>query len=208
MLKPTSFLILSIIVLLNFSCKNDTQNSDKIESENVAVDTVSELPRNRAAKKDLTPQDIAVIKSVMARVMNDGYLKRFASYLVTAELTDLLSNEDGPFTVFGPTDAAIESLSAEKRKFYSNPENKAQLIEMLKSHIVVGNFDKTTLMQTIDKGGKAKLKTLAGITLMVTKSGEELIVADGKGATAKVIKGSVEGSNGSVYVVDALLNAN
>ena len=79
---------------------------------------------------------------------------------------------------------------------------------MLKSHIVVGNFDKTTLMQTIDKGGKAKLKTLAGITLMVTKSGEELIVADGKGATAKVIKGSVEGSNGSVYVVDALLNAN
>ena len=75
MLKPTSFLILSIIVLLNFSCKNDTQNSDKIESENVAVDTVSELPRNRAAKKDLTPQDIAVIKSVMARVMNDGYLK-------------------------------------------------------------------------------------------------------------------------------------
>lgn len=208
MLKPTSFLILSVFVLLSFSCKNDTQNSEKIESETVAVDTASELPKNRAAKKDLTPRDIAVIKSVMARVMNDGYLKRFASYLVTAELTDLLSSQDGPFTVFGPTDTAIESLADEKRKFYSNPENKAQLVEMLKSHIVEGNFDKTTLMQTIAKSGNAKLKTLAGITLTITKSGEDLIVADGKGVKAEVIKGSVEGSNGSVYVVDALLNAN
>tara|TARA_R110002012_G_scaffold37798_4_gene105678 strand:- start:6951 stop:7577 length:627 start_codon:yes stop_codon:yes gene_type:complete len=208
MLKPTSFLILSVFVLLSFSCKNDTQNSEKIESETVAVDTASELPKNRAAKKDLTPQDIAVIKSVMARVMNDGYLKRFASYLVTAELTDLLSSQDGPFTVFGPTDTAIESLADEKRKFYSNPENKAKLVEMLKSHIVEGNFDKTTLMQTIAKSGNAKLKTLAGITLTITKSGEDLIVADGKGVKAEVIKGSVEGSNGSVYVVDALLNAN
>ncbi|MBG43379.1 MAG: hypothetical protein CL530_05360 [Aequorivita sp.] len=208
MLKPTSFLILSVFVLLSFSCKNDTQNSEKIESETVAVDTASELPKNRAAKKDLTPQDIAVIKSVMARVMNDGYLKRFASYLVTAELTDLLSSQDGPFTVFGPTDTAIESLADEKRKFYSNPENKAKLVEMLKSHIVEGNFDKTTLMQTIAKSGNAKLKTLAGITLTITKSGEDLIVTDGKGVKAEVIKGSVEGSNGSVYVVDALLNAN
>ena len=208
MLKPTSFLILSVFVLLSFSCKNDTQNSEKIESETVAVDTASELPKNRAAKKDLTPQDIAVIKSVMARVMNDGYLKRFASYLVTAELTDLLSSQDGPFTVFGPTDTAIESLADEKRKFYSNPENKAKLVEMLKSHIVEANFDKTTLMQTIAKSGNAKLKTLAGITLTITKSGEDLIVTDGKGVKAEVIKGSVEGSNGSVYVVDALLNAN
>ena len=208
MLKPTSFLILSVFVLLSFSCKNDTQNSEKIESETVAVDTASELPKNRAAKKDLTPQDIAVIKSVMARVMNDGYLKRFARYLVTAELTDLLSSQDGPFTVFGPTDTAIESLADEKRKFYSNPENKAKLVEMLKSHIVEGNFDKTTLMQTIAKSGNAKLKTLAGITLTITKSGEDLIVTDGKGVKAEVIKGSVEGSNGSVYVVDALLNAN
>ena len=207
MLRPSTFLILSLFALLSFSCKNDAQNPDRIESETIAVDTVPQLPKKRASKKDLTPQDIAVIKGVMARIMNDGYLKRFASYLVTAELTDLLSNQDGPFTVFGPTDSAIESLSAEKRKFYSNPENKSQLIEMLKSHIVEGNFDKTTLMRTIDKNGKAKLKTQSGITLTVTKSGEDLIVADGKGATGKVIKGSVEGSNGVIYVVDALLNA-
>ena len=207
-MKNVAFSILALAsFIFLFSCKNDAQNPDRIESETIAVDTVPQLPKKRASKKDLTPQDIAVIKSVMARIMNDGYLKRFASYLVTAELTDLLSNQDGPFTVFGPTDSAIESLSAEKRKFYSNPENKSQLIEMLKSHIVEGNFDKTTLMRTIDKNGKAKLKTQSGITLTVTKSGEDLIVADGKGATGKVIKGSVEGSNGVIYVVDALLNA-
>lgn len=208
MLKPTTFLILSLVALLTFSCKNDSQNPDKKEIESVAVDAAPELPKKRAAKRDLTEQDIAVIKSVMARVMNDGYLKRFASYLVTAELTDLLSNNSGPFTVFGATDTAIESLPAEKRNFYSNPENKEQLITMLKSHIVEGNYDKSTLLQTIDKSGKATLKSLAGTTLTITKSGEGLMVSNGKGVNAKVIKGSVGGSNGVVYAVDALLNTN
>lgn len=207
MLKPTRFLIITIVALLVFSCKNNSQDASNATPEIAVSDSLTESMEHRAPKKDLTPQDIAVIKSVMARVMNDGFLKRFSSYLVTAELTAMLSNDPGPFTVFGPTDTAIESLAAEKRDFYANPENRAQLTAMVKAHIVAGNYDKTALLRSVDKSGKAQLKTMAGTTLTITKSGDDLVVSNGKGATATIIKGSLEGSNGSVYVVDAMLGA-
>lgn len=207
MLRPTRFFIISIVALLVFSCKDKGQDPTNAAAGVGVTDTHPETHEQRAPKKELTPQDIAVIKSVMARVMNDGFLKRFSSYLVTAELTNLLSNDTGPFTVFGPTDTALESMTEQQRNLYANPENRAQLVAMLKAHIVKGKYDRMALQQAIDKSGSAKLKTMAGTTLTVTKSGNDFTVANGKGAKATVIKGSLEGSNGVVYVVDAVLGA-
>ncbi len=208
MRKPFTFLLISLFTLLAVSCKNEEKDAKKMEAESAVVDTVQKPPVKRAPKKDLTPEDIAVLKSVMSRVMNEPRLKKYASYLVTAEMGTMLSEGKGPFTVFAPSTAALESLTAEKKKFYSMPDNKPKLEEMLKSYVFEGTMDEESLLQTINKNGKAKLKTLAGNTLIVTKSGEDIIISDGKGAQAKVVKGSIEASNGAVYVVDGLLNAN
>ncbi|AFL79965.1 secreted/surface protein with fasciclin-like repeats [Aequorivita sublithincola DSM 14238] len=208
MQKLFIFLFLSMFTLLTFSCKNETQEAKKIEADSAVIDTIQKPPVKRAPKKDLTSEDIAMLTSAMARIMNEPQLKKFASYLVTADLANQLSKEEGPFTVFGPTTAALASLTTEKKTFLSNPENIAKLEELLKSHIVTGKLDRATLLQTINKSGKAKLKTLAGITLIATKSGDDIIVSDGEGVTAKIIKGSVEGSNGVVYIVDSVFNAN
>jgi uncharacterized surface protein with fasciclin (FAS1) repeats len=206
--KPFTFLLISMFALLAFSCKNEAQDAQKKGGESAVVDTVQKPPVKRALKKDLTPEDIAVIKSVMARIMNEPQLKKYASYLVTAGMGTMLSEDIGPFTVFAPSSAAFESLTAEKKKFYATPDNNPKLEEMLKSYIVPGKMDKVTLLQAINKSGKTKLKTLAGVTLTATKSGEDIIISDGKGASAKVLKGSVEGSNGVIYVLDGLLNEN
>ncbi|CAM3448599.1 fasciclin domain-containing protein [Aequorivita lipolytica] len=208
MLKPITFLFISMFALSIVSCKNDAEDSKKIKTETAEINTVQKKPVKRAAKRDLTTEDQAMLKSVMSRVMTEPQLKKFASYIVSAELATQLLNEAGPFTVFGPSNAAIESLTAENKKFYSNPENREKLIEMLKSHIVSGKIDKETLLQTINKNGNAKLKTLSGITITVTKSGEDMVISGGKGAKATIVKGSIEGSNGMVYIVDNLLNAN
>jgi uncharacterized surface protein with fasciclin (FAS1) repeats len=205
MQKPFAFLLISLFTLFAISCKNEAQDTKKMENESV-VDTVQKLPVKKAPKKDLTPEDIAMLKSVMSRVMNEPQLKKYASYLVTAEMATMLSEDKGPFTVFAPSTNALDSLTAEKKIFYSMPDNKTKLEEMLKSYIVEGNMDKETLLQTISKNGKVKLKTLSGATLTATKSGEDIIVSDKKGAKAKVIKGSVESSNGMVFILDGLLN--
>lgn len=208
MLKQVTFLLISMLALLTFSCKNETQDPQKLEIESVVADTVQKTPVKKAAKKDLTPEDIAVIKSVMARIMAEPQLKKYASYIVTAEMGTMLSEDKDTYTVFAPSTAAFEFLTAQKKKFYAMPDNKPKLGEMLKSYIVQGKIDKETLLQTINKSGKAKLKTLSGATLTATKSGEDIIIADRKGVKVKVLKGSIEGSNGVVYVVDGLLNEN
>lgn len=200
MTKTISFLLISIFSLLIVACKNEV----KIESNETSA---PEVTQKRAKKKVLTEKDIEELNSVMFRIMTAPDLKKFASYIVTAELADTLSNQKGPFMVFAPSTEALESLSNEKKTFYSNPENRAKLQEMLKSHIVEGNMNKEALLQAISRG-KTKLKTLAGITLTVSKAGENIIISDGKGGKTTVQKSDIEGSNGILYVVDGVLNAN
>ncbi len=200
MQKPILFFLISVITLLTISCKNETTSS---------ASEVPEISKEHwAEKKELTQKDIEEINSLMYGVMSTHQAKKYSSYIVTAELADLLSNEKGPFTVFAPSNQAIESLSAERIKFYSIPDNRPKLQEMLKSHIVEGNINKESLLQAINKGGKAKLKTLEGITLTASKSGEDIVISDGKGGKATVLKADISGSNGVLHVVDGVFNAN
>lgn len=205
MQKLSVFLVISTLALFIVSCNNETKTNE-VEKATVEVPKVPK--EDWAKKKVLTEDDRREINSVMSRIINDQDLKRFASYSVTAGLTGMLSTEKGPFAIFAPSNSALESLSAEKKKFYANPENKAKLEEMLKSHIVEGSLDKEALLQTINKSGKAKLNTLGGITLTASKSGDDIILVDGKGAKAKIVKGSTLGSNGVLYVLDGVMNAN
>ncbi len=205
MQKLFTFLLISTFTFLIVSCKNEAK-TEKVESDKVEV---AEKPAvKRADKKELTEADIQEINSVMSRVMTTPELKKYASYIVTAELADMLSTGKGPFTVFAPSIAALESLTVEKKKFYATPENKAKLEEMLKSHIVEGTMDKENLLKAINKNGKAKLKTLAGVTLTASKMGNDIIISDGKGGKATILKDDILGSNGVVFVVDGVMNAN
>lgn len=203
MLKSVALLFISIFALTCFSCKNGSQEETNSQTENSVIEGLNERPR--APKKDLTPEEIAVTKSVMTQIMGEPQLKNFASYLVSAGLTDTLFNNEGPFIVFGPENAVIEALSDEKIKFYSNPENKDELKAMLTSHIVLGEKGSEDLMQTIAKKRKMELKTLSGTKLILTKSGEAISVSNGKGKKANLLKEGI-GSNGTYFVVDGLMH--
>ena len=186
--------------LATVSCKNETKNPDSDNLEN--------SKEHWAEKKVLTEKDIEEINSLMYRVMTTPELKKYSSYIVSAELANLLSNEKGPFMVFAPSNTAIESLSAERIKFYSTPDNKSKLQEMLKSHIVQGSMNQEALLHEIKKSGKAKLTTVEGITLTASKAGENIVISDGKGGKGTVIKADIAGSNGVLFVIDGILNAN
>ena len=176
--------------------------------KNPDSDTLENSKEHWAEKKVLTEKDIEEINSLMYRIMTTAELKRYSSFIVTAELANLLSNEKGPFMVFAPSNTAIESLSAERIKFYSTPDNKPKLQEMLKSHIVQGSMNQEALLQEIKKSGKAKLTTVEGITLTASKSGDNIVISDGKEGKGTVIKADISGSNGVLYVIDGILNAN
>jgi uncharacterized surface protein with fasciclin (FAS1) repeats len=121
-------------------------------------------------------------------------------------MSSLLSDQKGPFTVFAPTNTSFDSLNIEQKKFYYNPNNKEALTTLIKSHIVEGNFDSATIVQEVNKKGKLKLKTLAGGNLIATKKGMDILISDGKGEKAVLQKSDIQGSNGVVHVIDAILN--
>lgn len=196
----STFGILLATTLLILSCKEEVKENKQDSVSNKQEVTIEAQPE----KKVPSPEQIAQANSVMARLMATKESKSFASYVITARLTDMLMKEEGPFTVFAPTVEAFDSLDAEFKKNLPHPESLEVLNTLLKSHIVAGMYDTVLLHQSL-KSGSVKLITLAGTTLTITKKGSNIIVADEKGMKATIGKSDIIGTNGMVHIIDKVI---
>jgi uncharacterized surface protein with fasciclin (FAS1) repeats len=112
--------------------------------------------------------------------------------LKTAEYVDALSNA-GPFTVFAPTNAAFEKLPAGTVDNLLKPESKAALQNILEYHVYVGVLNENMVRD--------------GMTLnQVNLDNVTLNKKDGKiTVNGANVLGTARGSNGIVYIIDAVL---
>lgn len=207
MQKLLPLIFVFLFIFLAASCKNENQEVNSFESVNTTNEEIQKSELNRAPKKALTPEDVAISKSIMSQIMNERDLKRFASLIVTAEMATQLTKDGGIYTVFGPSNTAIDSLAIKNNKFYSKQENLDKLKDLLRSHIVEGEYSRESLSESISKSGKLKLKTLSGTSLTLTKVDDKIIISDNKGMKVNVLKGGEKGSNGTSYVIDGVLKA-
>jgi uncharacterized surface protein with fasciclin (FAS1) repeats len=99
--------------------------------------------------------------------------------------------EQGPFTVFAPTDEAFAKLPAGTLdKLLANPE---QLKKVLLNHVVAGD------VRAADVVKLTSAKTLNGTSLAIdAKDGVKV-------GGAKVTKADIVASNGVVHVIDTVL---
>ena len=112
----------------------------------------------------------------------------------------------GPFTVFGPTNAAFDALPAGTVSTLLKPENKAALTSVLTYHVVAGKVDAATLVSQIKAaGGKAELTTVQGEALTASLDGNRVVLTDAKGGKASVTATDLAAGNGVVHVVDRVL---
>lgn len=112
----------------------------------------------------------------------------------------------GPFTVFGPTNAAFDALPAGTVDTLLKPENKATLTDVLTYHVVPGAVDAATLVSTIKAaGGKAELTTVQGGKLVASVDGNRVVLTDAKGGKTTVTATDLVAGNGVVHVVDRVL---
>lgn len=105
----------------------------------------------------------------------------------------------GPFTVFAPTNAAFTKLPTGTVDNLMTPQGSTQLTSVLTYHVVPGRFTAADL-----KDGQI-LTTVQGQTLTVMKTGNQLMLRDGKGMTVNVTTPDVISSNGVTHVVDGVL---
>jgi len=110
-----------------------------------------------------------------------------------AELDDDLSGP-GPFTLFGPTDAAFAALPSGVLDDLLDPLNQAVLSDLLLYHAVSGSVDSTTA------AGLSAATSLQGSSLIVDSVGGELYLDD-----ARVVGADFLADNGIVHKIDRVL---
>ena len=111
-----------------------------------------------------------------------------------AGLVDTLKSP-GPFTVFGPTNAAFAKLPAGTVETLVKPENKATLTDILTYHVVAGKYKSSDLTDGL------VLTTVEGKKLTFTRVGGKLMI----NGSASVETADVISSNGVTHVIDTVL---
>ena len=173
-------LLLPILAMLAFSCSQPTKNTETA--------AVAEAPGagQSAVKDDVSQQDVVHI------AVSSPDHTTLVTALKTAEYVDVLSNA-GPFTVFAPTNAAFDKLPAGTVESLLKPESKDALRNILEYHVYVG-----VLTESMMQDGM----TLNQVNLDNVKIGKK----DGKlTVNGANVLGSARGSNGIVYIIDAVL---
>ncbi len=181
------------------ACKNDIEDSKSMNDKEI-INTETK-PLSKEAKRELN--------SIFSKLMITQELKTYVRFIISADLVEVLSNQKGPFTVLAPTIDAFNNIPKEKMNLLLNYNKKEILIDLVKTHIVEGNLDSATLVQSINKnGGIYNLKTLSGVTLTASMIGNEIVIKDNKGVKAIIGKSDINGSNGVVHVLDTVLGLN
>lgn len=147
-------------------------------------------------------------KDIVDNAVNSADHTTLVAAVKAAGLVETLKGK-GPFTVFAPTNSAFDKLPAGTVETLVKPENKEMLTKILTYHVLAGSFDAKAIAGRIRKGhGSAKFTTVSGDTLTAMMSGNDLVLRDEKGGTARVTIGNVYQSNGVIHVVDSVLLPN
>ena len=197
-------LLFAFMSLIIIACKNETSETppSNPESETFVEEKVPAKPiKDSLYEKRLN--------SVVSKMMFAEESKSFVRFLISAEMIDHLSYDDGPFTIFAPSNTAFDELKEEQLSNLQNYREKEYLSGVLKTHIIGGELDTAAIVQEIKKNrGKLKLKTLSGKELVLSRKGSDIIVTDEYGIKAMIGKSDIKGSNGVVHILDAVIGLN
>ncbi|RLQ87069.1 fasciclin domain-containing protein [Notoacmeibacter ruber] len=144
-------------------------------------------------------------KPITENASNAPNLTTLVAAVKQAGLAETLAGE-GPFTVFAPTNEAFEALPDGTVETVMMDENKDQLADILKCHVVSANAMSDAIGQMIaDDNGDHPVPTLGSCTLSAKMDGDNITITDENGTVATVVTADVKQSNGVVHVIDAVL---
>jgi uncharacterized surface protein with fasciclin (FAS1) repeats len=140
-------------------------------------------------------------ESILANASKSPEHAQFVSEVRAAGLADTL-NGAGTYTVFAPTDAAYAELGKDKAAavMKSAKKNARYLV-------VKGSYDSTKLLQLInEQGGRVKLRTLEGGTIVASLNGPtNILLMDENGTMADIAVYDIHQKNGVMQVIDRVL---
>ncbi len=134
---------------------------------------------------------------ILTTAAANGSFKTLVSLVVAADLDEALQGK-GHFTVFAPTDEAFEKLDPELLNSLLQSENREQLAEILKYHVISRSI---SIAKHPPSHPLKSAKTLLGERVQFEREGTEVSVNQ-----AKVVLRNIRCSNGLIHVIDAVLS--
>ena len=199
--------------MLTVACKNEKKDDIQLEGNTTVEGEISEVSNadgmNDAAMKEKMDEETEAARanSIAGLAQVNADLSSLTMVLQSAQLDTMLM-KPGSYTVFAPSNHAFEKLPEKTRQELMLPENKAELTSVLQYHVAPGRITSDKLDMAIKNGGgEYTFKTVNGDELTAMKNGDQIVIKDGRGKKAQVIKGNVEASNGIVYIIDDVLMA-
>ena len=158
-----------------------------------------------AAAHDHKAKPAQAQANIVQAAIGTGVHETLVAAVQAADLVDTLSSP-GPFTVFAPTDDAFAALPDGTVSTLLEPQNKHQLQDILKYHVVAGRVPAAALSAAIRKnGGSYTFDTVAGEKLTASFSGDNnIVITDGANRTSTVTMADVKTTNGVIHVTDGV----
>jgi uncharacterized surface protein with fasciclin (FAS1) repeats len=180
MLKTMQLVTLVVLLCIQTGCDQANQNQQNTEADKPVVVGQSGV------------QDDISNPNVVQIAMSSPDHSTLVAAVAAGGLVDALSNV-GPFTVFAPVNSAFDALPAGTVESLLKPENKRNLVDILEYHVYVG-----VIRSHMISDGMV-LNQVNGKNITLKKDGDNITV---NGAP---IQGSINASNGIIYIIDKVL---
>lgn len=194
---PGKVMAKQVVGLKGAKTVNGQRVDIKVEGDTVMIDGAKVVTTDIACDNGVIHIIDSVIlpadKTIPEVATAAGSFKTLLAAAKAAGLAKVLG-QDGPFTVFAPTDDAFAKLPAGTVESLLKPENKQKLVDILKYHVVSGR------VYSEDAVKAKSAKTLQGspISVKVTDKGAFI-------NSSKLVATDVDASNGVIHIIDAVL---
>ena len=130
---------------------------------------------------------------IVDAIQSNGSYTKLLAALKAAGLLETLRGA-GPFTVFAPSNEAFKKLPTGAFAGLLKPENKDDLVHILKYHAIAGRLGSDELA-----GKKFKRKSVEGAELSLDGTAGVTV------NRVKVMGSAIEASNGVIHTIDTVL---
>ncbi|GAA4279149.1 fasciclin domain-containing protein [Aquimarina mytili] len=190
----TSLHILSILGVLLFSACTPSKKSTSKDEKLIAQASI--LP---------TEEKVPTLSEIIS--VDVGFTK--LSEMIQATEYAKKLEEEGPYTVFAPTNGALDRLPPKMLENLKKPENQEKLISVISYHIIPGLINKQDIIKAIKEyGGSVKLKTIAGDRLTASMKGDKIYLIDERGSAGRLMINDIEASNGIIHTTESVMMPN
>lgn len=203
-MKLRNVMIAAVFSMVAFTSCQDNDRRNAEEAERIEMDR---LEAEREAEMRVNEERLdREANSITSRIEDNRELSTFSQGMNSAEISDDYREDEGPYTVFAPVNSAYEKLDQEQRDAMMDVQNRDRNNATLHYLMVEGELTEDQLRQEVQNAnGSYTLTTMQGEDLIVTLEGDNIVLKDGAGNTARITDSDPDASNGIIYVIDSYL---